>query len=47
MFFFRFNQLQLKAGVVIQMIHPCFRKSPTVGQLNVQATMAEKGIYFE
>ena len=42
MFLFLFNVLQSKAGVVIQMINPCFCKSLTLDQLNVQAVTAEK-----
>ena len=47
-FLFLFNQSQSKAGVVNQIIYPCFRKRSPVGQLNVQAarTEKEKMIYY-
>ena len=41
-FNFVFNQSHLKAGIVNQMIHLCFRKRSTVGQLNVLAAAAKK-----
>ena len=37
-----FSQFQPKAVAVNQMIHPCFRKTSTVGQLNKQAATAKK-----
>ena len=41
MFLF-FSQSQPKAIAINQMIHPCFRKTSTVGQLNEQAATAKK-----
>ena len=37
-----FSQSQPKAIAINQMIHPCFRKTSTVGQLNEQAATAKK-----
>ena len=39
-------QSQSKADVANQMIHPCFGKRSTVGQLKVQATTAEKKKWY-
>ena len=38
---FLFYQSHPKAGAVNQIIHPCFCKRLTIGQLNVQAATAE------
>ena len=38
---FLFYQSHSKAGAVNQIIHPCFGKRSTIGQLNVQAATAE------
>ena len=40
--FFLINQSQSKASNANQMIHLCFSKRSTVGQLNAQAATAEK-----
>ena len=37
-----FDQSQSKAGVVNHMIHPCFRKRSTAGQLNVQSEQLKR-----
>ena len=42
MFLFLLNQSQSKASNANQMIHLCFSKRSTVGQLNAQAATAEK-----
>ena len=41
-FLFLLNQSKSKACVVSQMIHPCFRKRSTIGQLNLQPATTEK-----
>ena len=37
-----FRNVILKAGVINQMIHSCFRKKSTISQLNVEPVTAEK-----
>ena len=45
MFRFLFYQLHSKSGAANQIIHPCFRKMKTIGQLKLKAVMIEKKGY--